>query len=216
MVTLSTSAVAAASQSALPGDALYPTKRLVERVQLAAALTPQGDVAVLMDQAQRRAMEAIALRERGADPALVDRALLDLQHQLQQAQIASLGDRQLQQRMAVAAGAVMQQLRVLGSQMPEEEEDKSGAFAAAVQAAEASSRAEPAAADEPASARGGGEAAGRSSAQSPSGAFAEAPPAAGTASDPAAGGPPGTGDRAASVRRRIGAVGLQVSTPSGV
>ncbi|GAB4452350.1 MAG: hypothetical protein Kow00120_22540 [Anaerolineae bacterium] len=67
-----TPAVAASA----PGDALYPVKRGIERIELALATSPQALASVHMDHAERRAQEALALLERDRlDSDLVTGAL---------------------------------------------------------------------------------------------------------------------------------------------
>lgn len=68
-----------ASASSVPGDALYPVKRTLERVELALATTPAGEAQAHLRQAGRRADEAQTLLDRGLfDGELVTSALVSL------------------------------------------------------------------------------------------------------------------------------------------
>ena len=65
--------VAAASQSALPGDALYPVKRGIEQIELTLSGGGQGHGEELLEQAGTRLVEAQDLTVRsGADPQSAD------------------------------------------------------------------------------------------------------------------------------------------------
>lgn len=111
MFTLSGSALAAASQGALPGEPLYGTKRFVEDVQLAAAWTPQGDVAVLLNHAQRRLGETEKLLEQGVtDEQLLANTLTDMQQNLQAAERMAGDDEGLQRQVAMSATDASQRL----------------------------------------------------------------------------------------------------------
>lgn len=66
------SGVAAASSSALPGEALYSVKRAVERVMLTAAITPHQQARLQAKLAQRRLNEAATLLASGADAEAVE------------------------------------------------------------------------------------------------------------------------------------------------
>ena len=56
---------AAAAQSSLPHEALYPIKLLVEEVQLSLASTPDAQIDVQLEQAQQRVREMAQLTDRG-------------------------------------------------------------------------------------------------------------------------------------------------------
>lgn len=74
---------AAAAQSSLPNEALYPVKLLVEDVQLSLAASPDAQLDAQLDLAQQRVREMAQLAERGAAiPAAVPARL---QAQLQAA-----------------------------------------------------------------------------------------------------------------------------------
>jgi uncharacterized membrane protein YgcG len=87
---------AAAAQSSLPHEALYPVKLLVEDVQLSLASTPDAQIDVQLEQAQQRVREMAQLTDRGA--AIPAEVPARLQTRLQAAlQIAAqLDDQQLQ------------------------------------------------------------------------------------------------------------------------
>jgi len=57
---------AAAAQSSLPNEALYPIKLLVEEVQLSLAASPDAQIDAQLDHAQQRVSEMAQLNERGA------------------------------------------------------------------------------------------------------------------------------------------------------
>ena len=63
--------VAAASSDAVPGQALYPVKRVVEQAMLTAAWTPGAEARVQAKLAARRLVEAEVLLASGASPDLV-------------------------------------------------------------------------------------------------------------------------------------------------
>jgi hypothetical protein len=59
------------AQAALPGESLYPVKRLWEGARLALAVLPDARARVLLDQAEERFDEADALVAQGQAPGLV-------------------------------------------------------------------------------------------------------------------------------------------------
>jgi Domain of unknown function (DUF5667) len=66
----STAGVAAASQSALPGETLYPVKRGIENIELGVARSDHGKGSEYLDQASSRLDEAIDLTvAHGDDPS---------------------------------------------------------------------------------------------------------------------------------------------------
>ncbi|WP_151083597.1 DUF5667 domain-containing protein [Nocardioides cynanchi] len=67
--------VAIASQSALPGDGLYPIKRGIENAQAGLTFDRAARGQVLLDSASTRLDEATALSRSDADPSLIDDAL---------------------------------------------------------------------------------------------------------------------------------------------
>ncbi|MEP6665389.1 MAG: DUF5667 domain-containing protein [Nocardioidaceae bacterium] len=81
IVVGSMAGVAAASQSALPGDPLYPLKRGIEGVQVSVAGSPHGRGHELLDHASTRLSEisdlSVAHSGDPATPALIGQALND-------------------------------------------------------------------------------------------------------------------------------------------
>src|SRR6187200_2485029 len=77
----STAGVAAASQSALPGETLYPVKRGIENIELTVARSDHGKGSEYLDQASTRLDEATDLTVAHADdpstPGLVRDTLED-------------------------------------------------------------------------------------------------------------------------------------------
>ena len=73
----STSGVAAASSSALPGEALYPVKRVVERAMLTAAFTTGAEARVQTRLAERRLREVEMLLAQGASAEEVEPLLTE-------------------------------------------------------------------------------------------------------------------------------------------
>jgi hypothetical protein len=57
---------AAAAQSSLPNEALYPIKLLAEEAQLALAASPDAQIDAQLDHAQQRVSEMAQLNDRGA------------------------------------------------------------------------------------------------------------------------------------------------------
>jgi hypothetical protein len=57
---------AAAAQSSLPNEALYPVKLLIEEVQWGSAQGPEAQIDVQLDHAQQRVREMVQLTNRGA------------------------------------------------------------------------------------------------------------------------------------------------------
>ena len=57
---------AAAAQSSLPNEALYPIKLLIEEAQLSLAASPDAQIDAQLDHAQQRVSEMAQLNERGA------------------------------------------------------------------------------------------------------------------------------------------------------
>lgn len=119
-ITLSTTAaLAAASSNALPGEALYDTKLLVEQAHRAVVLTKEGEVAVLVDQAQNRIEEVHKLVELGAEPELVAVTLGTFEQQLHEAEAVAGDDQGLKQEVATMAVEAAVALGELQSQNPE-------------------------------------------------------------------------------------------------
>ncbi len=87
---------AAAAQSSLPNEALYPVKLLIEDVQSGLASTPDAQIDVQLEHAQQRVREMVQLTDRGM--AVPFDVPVQLQTQLQAAlQIAAQEDDQSMQ-----------------------------------------------------------------------------------------------------------------------
>ncbi len=87
---------AAAAQSSLPNEALYPLKLLIEDVQSGLASTPDAQIDVQLEHAQQRVREMVQLTDRGM--AVPFDVPVQLQTQLQAAlQIAAQEDDQSMQ-----------------------------------------------------------------------------------------------------------------------
>jgi Domain of unknown function (DUF5667) len=103
-VMLSGSAIAAAAQTALPGDPLYEAKRFVERVELATAWTPQGKVAVRLVHANVRLEETERLVDGGiTNPELLEFPLTDIKQNLKTADNIAGDDKGLKRQVAASA-----------------------------------------------------------------------------------------------------------------
>jgi len=86
---------AAAAQSSLPSEALYPVKLLIEDLQLGLASTPDAQIDAQLDHAQQRVSEMMRLNERSAAiPADVP-ARLQTQLQVALHSAAQLDDQHL-------------------------------------------------------------------------------------------------------------------------
>ena len=72
-----TAGMAAAASGTLPGQALYPIKRGVEQVTVAAHVGDASKGSALLGQASTRLDEVQGLLESGADPTLVDATVAD-------------------------------------------------------------------------------------------------------------------------------------------
>lgn len=89
-----TTASAMASQGALPGDTLYPVKRLLEGAHTALAMGDQAKADTLLAQARGRLQETRTLGQRGdaADAAAIAQALADFRGEARQAAGLVLAD----------------------------------------------------------------------------------------------------------------------------
>jgi hypothetical protein len=88
-----TAASAVASQGALPGDTLYPVKRLIEDARTSLAFGDDAKAQVLLSQARTRLDEARDLGTRDdVDVARVEQALHDFSDAADQASAAVLAD----------------------------------------------------------------------------------------------------------------------------
>lgn len=90
----STTGVAFAAQNALPGDALYPVKRILESAQTSLSPNEEARAARIMDLAHGRLdeAEALALRDSAEAQAAIPQALEDFVAQASQVADALLAD----------------------------------------------------------------------------------------------------------------------------
>lgn len=131
---LSGSAVAAAAQGAVAGDPLYGTKLFVERVELAAALTPQGDVAVRLDHADQRLGEAETLVDQGVTDERLVTTLAEHQQELEEANQRAGEDEGLQQQVTESATVASDRLEPIAqASLPEPARERADAALAAAQ-----------------------------------------------------------------------------------
>lgn len=125
-VVAATGSMAMASQSALPGDALYPVKRAIENARTNLQSDDAGKAEALLDNAARRLAEVKALNARGADGAEIAATLQDFSDQTNQATSLALsdydanGDEGSLQDVRDFAGNSMDELAVLGDEVPDE------------------------------------------------------------------------------------------------
>lgn len=85
---------AAASQGSLPGDTLYPVKRLIESAHTSLSFGDAAKGSTLLGQAADRLSELERLRDRAeaADPAVIEQALNDYSEQATKASDLLLAD----------------------------------------------------------------------------------------------------------------------------
>lgn len=84
--------LAAAAQSALPGDALYPLKRAIENAHTGLSMGDEAKGATLLANAQDRLEELSLLTSRGDDEGAMTQALDDFSDQATQASRLLLAD----------------------------------------------------------------------------------------------------------------------------
>lgn len=87
-----TTGLAAAAQTALPGDPLYPLKRAIENAQTGLTMGDQAKGATLLSNAQDRLDELTKLTARGDDQAAMSQTLTDFTDQATQASDLLLAD----------------------------------------------------------------------------------------------------------------------------
>lgn len=80
-----TTASAVAAQSSLPGDTLYPVKRLLEDARTTLAMGDEAKADLLLSHADERLDEVRALGAEGADARPIEQALADYAAQADQA-----------------------------------------------------------------------------------------------------------------------------------
>ncbi|HWJ81951.1 MAG TPA: DUF5667 domain-containing protein [Nocardioides sp.] len=125
-VVAATGSMAMASQSALPGDVLYPVKRALENAQTNLQSDDAGKAQSLLDHAAERLQEVQALNARGdGDAAEIAATLQDFTDQTNQATSRALadydesGDQDSLQEVRDFAGPSMDQLSALGDDVPD-------------------------------------------------------------------------------------------------
>jgi len=91
-IVAATGSMAMASQSALPGDVLYPVKRAIENAQTNLQSDDAAKAQTLIAHAERRLQEAEQLTAEGADAATVAATLQDFTDQSNQATELALDD----------------------------------------------------------------------------------------------------------------------------
>ena len=84
--------LAAAAQTALPGDALYPLKRAIENAQTGLTMGDEAKGATLLSNAEDRLEEATKLSARGEDPDTMAQTLDDFSDQATEASDLLLAD----------------------------------------------------------------------------------------------------------------------------
>ncbi|HWU21211.1 MAG TPA: DUF5667 domain-containing protein, partial [Nocardioides sp.] len=90
-VVAASGSMAVASQSALPGDALYPVKRAIENAHANLESSPQAKASVLLDNAATRLSEVEELSARNdADPSEISSTLQSFKDQSSQAGAVAL------------------------------------------------------------------------------------------------------------------------------
>jgi hypothetical protein len=87
-----TTGLAAAAQTALPGDPLYPLKRAIENAQTGLTMGDQAKGATLLSNAQDRLDELTRLTARGDDQAAMSQTLTDFTDQATEASDLLLAD----------------------------------------------------------------------------------------------------------------------------
>ncbi len=117
-------AAAYASQDALPGDALYPVKTVVEQAEIALTTDPQAQAELHLEFAQERAAEMQALAAEGRLD-LIPQTAANMQEHLQQAeqlatQMAQQGQQEAVARVMVMAQVTEQMLQRAVMQAPPE------------------------------------------------------------------------------------------------
>jgi hypothetical protein len=84
--------LAAAAQSALPGDALYPLKRAIENAHTGLSMNDEAKGSSLLSSAQDRLEELTRLSARGDDDAAMSQTLTDFTDQATEASDLLLAD----------------------------------------------------------------------------------------------------------------------------
>lgn len=93
-VVAASGSMAVASQSALPGDALYPVKRAIENAHVNLETSPQAKASVLLSNASTRLteVEKLSRRDHAGDTSEISSALQDFKNQASQASAVAIDD----------------------------------------------------------------------------------------------------------------------------
>lgn len=125
-IVAATGSMAMASQSALPGDVLYPVKRAIENAQTNLQSDDAAKARTLLAHAENRLAEAEQLTAEGADAKTVASTLQDFTDQSNQAaelaldEYASTGDQDAIGDLRTFADDSMAELNSLGDVVPTE------------------------------------------------------------------------------------------------
>jgi hypothetical protein len=123
-IVAATGSMAVASQSALPGDVLYPVKRAIENAQTNLQSDDAAKAQTLIAHAERRLEEAEQLTAEGASATTVAATLQDFTEQSNQAtelaldDYAATGDQEAIDELRSFAGDSMDDLGNLGDVVP--------------------------------------------------------------------------------------------------
>ncbi|WP_198020186.1 DUF5667 domain-containing protein [Nocardioides sp. J54] len=125
-VVSATGSMAMASQSALPGDVLYPVKRAIENAETNLQSKPASKAGSLISHAEARLAEVQELTAKSADAEVIASTLEDFTAQAQQASELTLEDYQATGKgegiadLRAFAADSMDVLGALGPVVPEE------------------------------------------------------------------------------------------------
>ena len=125
-IVAATGSMAMASQSALPGDVLYPVKRAIENAQTNLQSDDADKAQTLIAHAERRLEEAEQLTAEGADATTIAETLQDFTEQSNQAaelaldDYAATGDQDAIGDLRSFADESMDDLSNLGEVVPED------------------------------------------------------------------------------------------------
>jgi hypothetical protein len=135
-IVAASGSMAMASQSALPGDVLYPVKRAIENAHTNLQSDDAARAQTLIDHAERRLQEAEQLTAEGADASTVADTLQDFTDQSNQAaelaidNYAATGDQASIGELRTFTTDSMGELSALGDAVPD---DARGALITAAQ-----------------------------------------------------------------------------------
>ncbi|KAA1419533.1 hypothetical protein F0U44_14000 [Nocardioides humilatus] len=125
-IVAASGSMAMASQTALPGDVLYPVKRAIENVHTNLQSSDADKAETLLAHAQKRLDEAQQLTAEGADAGTVAATLQDFTDQSSQAtelaldDYAATGDQETIGELRSFASASMGELDELGDVVPDD------------------------------------------------------------------------------------------------